>query len=608
LKIQKGSVYVVLAILILVIGCSKLLENQDITTQPFFETAISDAVHDNGSENFYFLPPMVPAPDTEEFGQFNTAASPEVKINEWNGTEYGLEIASFSTTTGTGEEVLRVNSEDELYIVNWHTDGLYGTEPVTYRIRVFANGDLLGFADVVLVENGKAAKNLKTEEVIPLVDGRTLPIKFRIELTTTKAITEFNIGDAIGIIDEVEHTVELTVPYVDLADLTPTIVHTGASISPASGVAQDFTNPVIYTVTAEDASTQEYVVTVTPTVDPTSVIFVSAGGYHSMIIRGDGTLWATGRNNYGQLGDGTTTFKSTPVQVMSDVSNVSAGYEHTMIVKTDGTLWATGRNNFGELGDGTTTNKLTPIQVMSDVSFVDASWDHTMILKNDGTLWATGFNMHGELGDGTKTNKSTPVQVMSDVASVSAGTGNYAHTMILKTDGTLWATGWNYRGQLGDGTLTDKKIPVQVMSDVSSVSAGGAHTMILKIDGTLLACGRNDFGQLGDGTTDYKVNPVQIMSDVASVSASRMHTAIVKMDGTLWTTGYNNYGQLADGTQIDKSIPEQVMSSVSFVSAGFGHIMMIKDDKSLWGVGYGGMGQLGDGHTTSRLLPVPIIW
>ena len=234
---------------------------------------------------------------------------------------------------------------------------------------------------------------------------------------------------------------------------------------------------------------------------------ISAGGYHTMILKTDGTLWATGRNDFGQLGDGTTTDRNTPLQVMSDVHAVAAGGYHTMILKTDGTLWATGANWFGQLGDGTMTDRSTPVQVMSDVQAVAAGGDHTMILKTDGTLWATGLNDDGQLGDGATTSRSKPVQVMSGVQAVSAGG---LHTMILNTDGTLWATGRNYYCQLGDGTYTNHSAPVQVMRDVQAVAAGDYHTMILKTDGSLWATGYNVYGQLGDGTTTDRSTPVQI--------------------------------------------------------------------------------------------------
>ena len=190
-----------------------------------------------------------------------------------------------------------------------------------------------------------------------------------------------------------------------------------------------------------------------------TVISVSAGGMASLLLKKDHILWACGDNRYGQLGDGTTTNRSTPVKVMDGVAFVSAGGDHSMILKTDGTLWACGYNRYGQLGDGTTTNRSTPVKVMDGVAFVSAGGDHSMILKTDGTLWACGYNRYGQLGDGTTTNRSTPVKVMDGVAFVSAG--GY-HSMILKTDGTLWVCGYNGYGQLGDGSTIDRYTPVQI--------------------------------------------------------------------------------------------------------------------------------------------------
>jgi len=330
---------------------------------------------------------------------------------------------------------------------------------------------------------------------------------------------------------------------------------------------------------------------------------VAAGGFHTMILKTDGTLWATGSNHYGQLGDGTTTNRSRPVQVMRDVQAVFAGGYHTMILKADGTLWATGNNEVGQLGDGTITNRTRPVQVMSGVQAVATGDRHTMILKTDGTLWATGWNYYGQLGDGTMANRSTRVQVMRDVKAVAAG---YGHTMILKTDGTLWATGNNLYGQLGDGTTKDRSRPVQVMSGVQAVAAGFEHTMILKTDGTLWATGWNDCGQLGDGTTTNRSRPVQVMSGVQAISAGALHTMILKTDGTLWATGSNDYGKLGDGTTASRSTPVQVMRDVQAVAAGDYHTMILKTDGTLWATGGNDDCQLGDGTIIDRQTPVQI--
>ena len=126
--------------------------------------------------------------------------------------------------------------------------------------------------------------------------------------------------------------------------------------------------------------------------DQVAVIQIATGTDHTMILMSDNTLWVTGSNTHGQLGDGTTLNKSTPVQVMTNVVSVAAGFGHTLILKSDKTLWATGSNANGQLGDGTLIDKLTPVQIMTDVSSVVAGYAHTLILKSDKTLWAAGFN------------------------------------------------------------------------------------------------------------------------------------------------------------------------------------------------------------------------
>ncbi|AEC01302.1 fimbrillin family protein [Parasphaerochaeta coccoides] len=370
---------------------------------------------------------------------------------------------------------------------------------------------------------------------------------------------------------------------------------------------------------------------------------VSAGAYHTMFLKNNGTLWAAGLNIYSQLGVGAATSYKTSIPVWvtsmgSDVAAVSVGNYHTMILKKDGTLWATGRNNYGQLGDGTTTNRSTPVQVkasttpndfMTNVVAVSAGSNHTLILKKDGTLWATGRNNNGQLGDDTTANKSTPVPVSSmrsDVKAISAGD---VHSMILKKNGTLWTTGANSSGQLGvsAGTSYKTSTPEQVLSmgyDVAAVSSRDRHTMILKKDGTLWATGYNLNGQLGDGTLgDYadKSTPVQVkddtngsgvMTDVAAVSAGSFHTLILKKDGTLWATGNNTYGQLGIGaTPTQTGIPVQVMTDVKEIFAGERHTMILKKDGTLWATGQNENGQLGLGDSGSgnhRTTPEQVIF
>ncbi len=344
---------------------------------------------------------------------------------------------------------------------------------------------------------------------------------------------------------------------------------------------------------------------------------VAAGSAHSLLLKQNGTLWAWGNNQSGQLGDGdwSTTDKHSPVQVGTSMDwvAVTAGGWHALGIKSDGTLWAWGNNQSGQLG--TTTDKHSPVQVGTSTDWVavSAGGPHTLGLKSDGTLWAWGYNNYGQLGDGSTTNSSSPVQVgtSTDWIAVTAGED---HTLGIKSDGTLWAWGMNIHGQLGDGdwSTTDKHSPVQVGSstDWMAVNAGSFHTLGIKSDGTLWAWGMNEWGQLGDGTTTDKRSPVQVGSstDWVAVTAGGRHTLGLKSDGTLWAWGANIYGGLGDGTTTDKHSPVQVGSSTDWVAvnAGSGHTLGIKIGGTLWAWGYNRYGLLGDGTTSDSYNPVQI--
>jgi len=148
-----------------------------------------------------------------------------------------------------------------------------------------------------------------------------------------------------------------------------------------------------------------------------------------------------------------------PVSVASNVVAVAAGDEHSLFVKADGTLWAMGYNNYGQLGNGTTINTNRPVSVASHVVAVAAGNDHSLFVKTDGTLWAMGRNLEGQLGNGTTINTNLPFSVASNVVAVAAGA---FHSLFMKTDGTLWAMGYNYYGQLGNGTTDNSSLPVSL--------------------------------------------------------------------------------------------------------------------------------------------------
>lgn len=236
------------------------------------------------------------------------------------------------------------------------------------------------------------------------------------------------------------------------------------------------------------------------------------------------------------------------------------------------------------------------------VTSVAAANSGIMFIRTDGTLWAMGYNSSGQLGDGTTINRNAPVQVANAVSSVAAGSSDL---MFVKADGTLWATSPLFRRPSGDGTGIDYS-PVLIASGVVSAAAASSTTMYVKTDGTLWGVGGNSNGQLGDGTTVDRWTAVQITSGVKSVAVGFRHTAFVKIDGTLWTMGSNYIGQLGDGTNQDRSSPFQVASGVAAVAAGSAHTMFVRSDGTLWATGSNTVGQLGDGTNTSRSTPIQV--
>jgi len=240
----------------------------------------------------------------------------------------------------------------------------------------------------------------------------------------------------------------------------------------------------------------------------------------NLALKSDGTLWAWGHNGFGQLGDGTTTDSHLPKQIGTDNRwvAIAAGW-HSLALKSDGTLWAWGMNSSGQF-DCTFTDAHTPRQIGLDTNWVAiaAGASHSLALKPDGTLWAWGGNGCGQLGNGTTDGDCFPKRIGRETNWATIAAGSY-HSLALKSDGTLWAWGDNGFGQLGDGTTTDSHSPKHIGADNrwASVSAGkslgsfgreGQHSVALKSNGTLWAWGYNGYGELGDGTLIDRYSPI----------------------------------------------------------------------------------------------------
>jgi len=342
---------------------------------------------------------------------------------------------------------------------------------------------------------------------------------------------------------------------------------------------------------------------------------VSGGGRFSVFLC-DSNVFSCGSNQYGQLGDGSTTNRWVPelVDDMTDVVSIATGHFHTLILRENGTVWAYGGNFYGALGDGTIEDRYTPVQVsgIDNVVAISAGYHHSLFLKSDGTVWVCGANYYGQLGDGTATDRLEPVQI-EGLTGIIAISSFSSHNLFLKNDGTVMACGAN-SGALGDGTALQRNSPVLVLglSDITAICAGAGHSLFLRSDGTVWGCGANSTGQLGDGTLIVRHTPVQVsgLSDIASVSAGRGHSLFLKSDGTVWACGENDRGQLGNGdlTGENQNVPFQIaeLTDVLSVFASWWYSMILRNDGSVWGFGTNLHGELGDGSQTGINQYAPI--
>jgi alpha-tubulin suppressor-like RCC1 family protein len=311
---------------------------------------------------------------------------------------------------------------------------------------------------------------------------------------------------------------------------------------------------------------------------------IMANVSHTLILKDDGALWASGSNRFGQLGDGSREYRENAVRILENVKTMCAGANHTLILKNDGTLWGCGDDSSGQLGDGLTVPHSYPVQIMSDVKGMAAGSNHSLILKTDNTVWACGENSFGQLGDGSMVNRYFPVQIMNNVKDIAAG---QSHSIFLKNDGTVLTCGDNEYGQLGIDSALVKHIivPQLITNDAQSVFAGFHYTLVLKNDKSLWGCGYNEYGQLGDTTMQDRFSLVRVNADVKSIVAGAGFSMTIKTDGALWVCGWNYYGNWGNGTWEDRYKPSLVATDVKSAAASLYYGLVLKNDGTVWTYG-----------------------
>ncbi|PTR04974.1 alpha-tubulin suppressor-like RCC1 family protein [Nitrosomonas nitrosa] len=332
---------------------------------------------------------------------------------------------------------------------------------------------------------------------------------------------------------------------------------------------------------------------------------------YSVAIKTDGTLWAWGCNEFGQLGQNDTIDRSSPVQIPgTNWCAVSAGYQHVHAVKTDGTLWSWGNGGAGRLGYG-----IGGIPQSSPVQIPGTTWDkisaglgNSIATRTDGTLWTWGSNASGQLGQSNTIDRSSPIQILGN-AWRDAAVGTISSVVATKTDGTLWAWGNNITGSLGQNDTIDRSSPIQIPgTNWNKISLKNSFVLATKTDGTLWAWGAGGTGVLGQNNTIPRSSPVQIPgTDWDKISAGSFHSLATRTDGTLWAWGKGTEGQLGNNLAQHRSSPIQIPGTDwNRVAAGANNSMATKTANTLWAWGYNNIGQLATGKLQQSFPPVTV--
>ena len=351
---------------------------------------------------------------------------------------------------------------------------------------------------------------------------------------------------------------------------------------------------------------------------------VEIGPDYSVILKEDGTVWTTGRNNYGQLGNGTTTNSNKPVQVkidentyLTNIRKISATDTCVVALATNGEVYAWGRNNYRQLGQGDTTNCLYAKKVKTEdgtgyiqnIIDVIANNSNTVYLDKNGGLYICGYSSNGIFLEKTPSTKGVTYLGPKNAIKI---TGGYINVGLITTTGKAVAWGQNDYGTFGAGNTSTKETIVAY--DVNDFKIACYGSIVLKEDGKAYAAGKNSYGQLGIGNTTNTSTLTQISIDTNSkikyIAPGGDTSAVMTSDGTVYETGYNYYGVLSNGTTTNSSkfmpllnndgssvtdgfiIPEKIIdSSTDFYPTIFS---IIKKDGTVWTSGNNEYGQLGN--------------
>jgi len=478
-----------------------------------------------------------------------------------------------------------------------------------------------------------------------------------------KEITGFSFES--GVVKEaliIGTDINITIDYYS-ANLTPNITHTGVSYAPSGAIDLE-AMPVTYTITAEDGTEKNYSVIVkrafivsneselTKAID--TIANAPKNSYITIFITNGITLsgnnrrtippaWAgkhiTLENNSTSPDvtiNGLTVANDAAVGLIGvniiKIVSISAGTSYSFALDSEGRLWASGDNSYGQLGLGNTDNQTSfqAIALDANITSISSGSRHSLALDSEGRVWASGDNDHGQLGlgndhDQTSFQRVTIARLASGAKITSISAGEF-HSLLLDSEGKVWAAGWNSEGQLGLGNTSNQTSFRGVTfngltpgTKITSISAGGKHSLALDSKGGVWAAGYNYYGQLGLGDmfAQNSFKPVTLKlstssTKIISISAGNLYSLALTNNGELLASGWNN-GQLGLGNMIAQtsfqSVTIAALSSVvkiDSLAAGGYHSLVLMNNGTIYSAGDNSVGQLGLGDIFAQNSFIPV--
>jgi alpha-tubulin suppressor-like RCC1 family protein len=347
---------------------------------------------------------------------------------------------------------------------------------------------------------------------------------------------------------------------------------------------------------------------------------LSASRYYSLLSDSTNQTWGWGFNQYGTIGDNSTTNQCTPVSIHGDKKTfckISGDGYHSLGIDYQGQVWGWGANGGGQLGNNSTVQKLTPVSIhgaKKTFCHIGGAF-HSLGIDYQGQVWAWGTNSFGRLGDNSTADKCIPVSIHGAKKTFCHISGGY-HALGIDRLGQVWGWGYNLQGQLGDNSTTSKCTPISIHGAKKTfchISVGFYHSLGIDYQGQVWSWSYNLYGQLGDNTTISRRTPVSIHGNKKTfchISVGNQYSSFaIDHQGQVWSWGNNQYGRLGDNSITSKRTPVSIhgiKKTFCHISGGWDHSMAIDYKGQVWSWSRNVQGQLGDNSTTSKRTPVRV--